>query len=110
MDYTIRLMKPEEYNFAYTQKQEIMDDSACIGHLRVDFGSNGQGFFTSWDDHRPELKSPEFKQEFDDVINALRQIGQLGGTLYLQGVKQQPMRVFCTSGIDKLVQIKEEVS
>lgn len=44
------------------------------------------------------------------VINALRQIGQLGGTLYLQGVKQQPMRVFCTSGIDKLVQIKEEVS
>ena len=43
------------------------------------------------------------------VINALRQMGQLGGTLYLQGVKQQPMRVFCTSGIDKLVQIKEEV-
>ena len=72
MDYTIRLMKPEEYNFAYTQKQEIMDDSACIGHLRVDLGSNGQGFFTNWDDHRPELKSLEFKQEFDDVINALR--------------------------------------
>ena len=73
MDYTIRLMKPEEYNFAYTQKQEIMDDSACIGHLRVDLDSNGQGFYTTWDDHRPELNSPEFKQEFDDVINALRE-------------------------------------
>ena len=73
MDYTIRLMKPEEYSFAYTQKQEIMDDSACIGHLRVDLDSNGQGFYTTWDDHRPELKSPEFKQEFDDVINALRE-------------------------------------
>ena len=73
MDYTIRLMKPEEYNFAYTQKQEIMDDSACIGHLRVDLDSNGQGFYTTWDDHRPELNSPEFKQEFDDVIIALRE-------------------------------------
>ncbi len=73
MDYTIRLMKPEEYNFAYTQKQEIMDDSACIGHLCVDLDSNGQGFYTTWDDHRPELNSPEFKQEFDDVINALRE-------------------------------------
>ena len=73
MDYTIRLMKPEEYNFAYTQKQEIMDDSACIGHLRVDLDSNGKGFYTTWDDHRPELNSPEFKQEFDDVINALRE-------------------------------------
>ena len=73
MDYTIRLMKPEEYNFAYTQKQEILDDSACIGHLRVDLDSNGQGFYTTWDDHRPELNSPEFKQEFDDVINALRE-------------------------------------
>lgn len=73
MDYTIRLMKPEEYNFAYTQKQEIMDDSACIGHLRVDMGSNGKGFFTSWDDHRPELKSPEFKAEFDVLINTLRE-------------------------------------
>ena len=30
MDYTIRLMKPEEYNFAYTQKQEIMDDSGIV--------------------------------------------------------------------------------
>ena len=74
MDYTIRLMKPEEYNFAYTQKQEIMDDSACIGHLRVDLDFNGQGFYTTWDDHRPELNSPEFKQEFDDVISALREL------------------------------------
>ena len=73
MDYTIRLMKPEEYNFAYTQKQHILEDSGCIGHLRVDLGSNGRGFYSNWDDHRPELKSPEFKQEFDDVINCLRE-------------------------------------
>ena len=30
MDYTIRLMKPEDHNFAYTQKQQILEDSGCI--------------------------------------------------------------------------------
>lgn len=44
------------------------------------------------------------------VINALRNMSQIGGKLCLQGVGQQPMRVFQTSGIHKLVQIKEEVS
>ena len=44
------------------------------------------------------------------VINALRNMSQIGGKLCLQGVGQQPMRVFHTSGIDKFVQIKEEVS
>ena len=42
------------------------------------------------------------------VINTLRSMSQQGGQLTLQGVGQQPMRVFLTSGIDKLVTIKEE--
>lgn len=44
------------------------------------------------------------------VINALRNMSQLGGKLLLSGLGQQPMRVFRASGIDKLVEIKEEVS
>ena len=44
------------------------------------------------------------------VINALRAMGQYGGTLYLSGMKDQPMRVFRASGIDKLVKILEVVS
>ena len=43
------------------------------------------------------------------VINTLRHMSQQGGQLILQGVGQQPMRVFLTSGIDKLVKIREEV-
>ena len=41
------------------------------------------------------------------VINALRSMTKLGGKLLVSGLSPQPMRVFVTSGIDKLVQIKE---
>lgn len=41
------------------------------------------------------------------VINALRSMARLEGRLYLQGIGDQPMRVFRASGIDKLVKIKE---
>lgn len=44
------------------------------------------------------------------VINALRHITRIGGRLLLTGLAEQPMKVFRTSGIDKLVEIKETVS
>ena len=43
------------------------------------------------------------------VINALRAMKQMDGRLELTGLRSQPMRVFQTSGIDKLVMIREEV-
>ncbi len=33
--------------------------------------SNGEGFFSSWDDFRKDLKTQEFKDELDAVINEL---------------------------------------
>lgn len=44
------------------------------------------------------------------VINALRSMTQIEGTLKMTGIGQQPMRVFRASGIDKLVEMKEAVS
>ena len=44
------------------------------------------------------------------VINALRGMKQISGSLLLTGIGSQPMRVFRASGIDKLVEIKEAVS
>ena len=44
------------------------------------------------------------------VINALRCMTQIEGRLVLTGIRNQPMRVFRASGIDKLVEIKEAVS
>ena len=43
------------------------------------------------------------------VINALRAMARIEGELLLAGLSEQPMKVFRTSGIDKLVAIKEEV-
>ena len=43
------------------------------------------------------------------VINAMRYMSKIEGKLELTGLGQQPMKVFRTSGIDKLVHIKEEV-
>jgi len=44
------------------------------------------------------------------VINALRYMTRIEGKLELTGIGKQPMKVFLTSGIDKLVPIKEAVS
>ena len=43
------------------------------------------------------------------VINALRTMNRIDGKLVLAGLKDQPMKVFRTSGIHKLVEIKEAV-
>ena len=43
------------------------------------------------------------------VINSMRRMTQIEGTLILAGLTEQPMRVFRASGIDKLVHIKEAV-
>lgn len=44
------------------------------------------------------------------VINALRCMARIEGKLVLSGLNHQPLKVFRTSGIDKLVEIKEAVS
>lgn len=41
------------------------------------------------------------------VINAMRSMTRFGGKLALTGLKEQPMKVFKTSGLDKLVEIME---
>lgn len=41
------------------------------------------------------------------VINALRCMSRIEGKLILTDLKNQPMKVFQASGIDKLVDIKE---
>lgn len=44
------------------------------------------------------------------VINAMRCITRLNGKLMVCGLQEQPMKVFLTSGINKLIDIKEKVS
>ena len=81
MDIKVRAMTPEERKYSYTQDADTMHHSGCIGHLRVDMDTNGTGFYSSWDDHNANLKTQEFKDQFDEVIHALRFDEQYGGIL-----------------------------
>ena len=81
MDLTLRPMTQAEQTYCYSQSQQISGQTGLIGHLRADFGSNGTGFFSNFFDFRKDLKSEDFKAEFNEVINALREDQRFGGIL-----------------------------
>ena len=72
MAFIIRPLYSDEQKYTYRQSTQIEGQTGCIGHLRGDFGSGGNEFFTSWFDRRRDLKTDRFKNELDEVINALR--------------------------------------
>ncbi len=73
MDMKLRNMTTTEHRYGYTQSQQILGQTGCIGHLRVDMDTNGTGFYTSWDNHFGDLNTTEFKAEFENVVTELRQ-------------------------------------
>lgn len=91
MELTLRPMTHAEQAYCYTQSQQICMQTGLIGHLRADFGSNGTGFYSTFFDFRDSLKSDDFKAEFDDVINTLREDKQYGGIL----TNRTAMSKFC---------------
>lgn len=91
MELTLRPMTQAEQAYCYTQSQQICMQTGLIGHLRADFGSNGTGFYSTFFDFRDSLKSDDFKAEFDEVINALREDKQYGGIL----TNRTAMSKFC---------------
>ena len=81
MDMCIRPMKPEEKAYSYTPDQKTIEAAGCIGHLRGDMDSGGNGFYTSWDNHTPQMNDAAFKEEFNTVVNMLRFDERYGGLL-----------------------------
>lgn len=43
------------------------------------------------------------------VINALRCMTRLGGDLLLEGLSEQPLKIFKMAGIEKIVKIREGI-
>ena len=66
-----------EDKYTFRQSTQISMQTGLIGHLRADMDTDGNGFFSSWFDFREELKTDGFKAEFDDVINSLREEGDI---------------------------------
>ena len=81
MELTIRPMTPQERMYSYSQSSQIEGQTGCIGHLRAELGTADDCFFSSWTGHRDDLKTQDFKDEFDEVINALRFDEQYGNFL-----------------------------
>lgn len=49
------------------------DGNLCVGHLRGDFGKRGNEFWHNWFDSDSSKNTPEFKAEFQTVIDTLRE-------------------------------------
>lgn len=77
MDLDMRALTEKEDKYTFSNSMQISMQSGLIGHLRADMDSDGNGFFSSWEDYRKELKTDEFKNEFDKVINSLREEGDI---------------------------------
>ena len=77
MDLDMRALTEKEDKYTFSNSMQISMQCGLIGHLRADMDSDGNGFFSSWEDYRKELKTDEFKDEFDKVINSLREEGDV---------------------------------
>ena len=77
MNLDMRALTEKEDKYTFSNSMQISMQCGLIGHLRADMDSDGNGFFSSWEDYRKELKTDEFKDEFDKVINSLREEGDI---------------------------------
>ena len=80
MKYEKRAMIETEDKYTFRQSSQLSMQCGLIGYLRADMDTDGNGFFSTWNDWRKELKTQEFKDEFDAVINSLREEGDIETT------------------------------
>ena len=73
MNVEVRPATKAEQMYCYTQSDQIMGQTGCIGHLRADMGDSGDQFFHTWTSHCERLLTPEFDAEFYQVIRQLRE-------------------------------------
>ena len=89
-DYEKRAMTEEEDKYTFSQSSQISGQTGLIGYLRADMDTDGNGFFSTWFDWRKDLKTDEFKTELDEVINSMREEGDI---LHNRGA----LAVYCRS-------------
>lgn len=76
MGFILRPLKTQEEKYTYRQSMQISMQTGLIGYLRADMDTNGKCFFSSWYDFRKELKTEDFKKEFDEMVNTYRKDGE----------------------------------
>lgn len=64
MDIEYRAMTENEDKYSFRQSSQISGQCGLIGYLRADMDTDGNGFFSSWNDWRRDLKTDAFKDTF----------------------------------------------
>ncbi len=70
-------IESDKRDWLYSVQGKQDAERGCIGHLRGDFGRDGHEFWTSWFDHQICLKTADFRNELQTVVNSLREEGGL---------------------------------
>ncbi len=74
---TWKAIEPDKKDWLYSCGDDADAERGCIGHLRGDFGRDGNEFWIGWFDHQDKLKSADFQDELQSVVNALHEKGGL---------------------------------
>lgn len=75
--FDLRPASVEEAGLFYSNEDQ--DEAlGTVGHLRMDFGSGGKGFYHTWWPHNGDrFNTPEFKEAIQEFVDAMRQNGPL---------------------------------
>ncbi len=84
MIYKLKCADAEQKSLFYSDCEPSLRN-ACIGHVRMDFGS-GNEFWTSWWGNREDMNDSAFKTELNEVVNGLRKDGLLKNRREMQRV------------------------
>ena len=75
--FDLRPASVEEAGLFYTAENQDTE-LGTVGHLRMDFGSGGKGFYHTWWPHNGDrFNTPEFKEALQEFVDAMRQNGPL---------------------------------
>ena len=76
-NFDLRPASVEEAGLFYTAENQDAE-LGTVGHLRMDVGSGGKGFYHTWWPHNGDrFNTPEFKEALQEFVDAMRQSGPL---------------------------------
>ena len=96
MEMNIHSILPEEIAAMGGHSNRVLNEkTGCIGYLTANLNASAPVFESSWHDRTPRLNTPEFTDDFNDMMDALR-----------QGILKSPaeLRAYCAAHPDSLLQ------
>ena len=79
VEYSVALKPASQEEAGLFYSDEKQDEVlGTVGHLRIDFGSGGKSFWSTWWPHNSDqFNTPEFKRELQQIVDTLRRNGPL---------------------------------